>query len=139
MFIEISLDKISMGLKPLLIKFQLPPLKDERKRSFLVTSPGAEKQLPLQKTLEPTSCSTTLASTIHYQNCPISELITVIPPSKNCYLLHFFFIISRTVLLPSIQPETETLDFSTHALPRNLYKIFPPPEHKQRQRFQTSW
>ena len=30
------------------------------------------------------------------------------------------FIIPRTVLLSSIQPEGETLDFSTHAFPRNL-------------------
>ena len=30
------------------------------------------------------------------------------------------FIISRTALLPSIQPEAETLDFSTHELPRNF-------------------
>ena len=30
------------------------------------------------------------------------------------------FIIPRTVLLSSIQPEAETLYFSTHALPRNL-------------------
>ena len=42
------------------------------------------------------------------------------------------FIIPRTVLLSSIHPETETLDFSTDALPRNLQKIFPPREHKQR-------
>ena len=61
MFVEIYVDKISMGLKPLLIKFQFPPNRDERKHSFLVTSPSAEKQLPLQKTLEPqnlepTSC-----------------------------------------------------------------------------------
>ena len=43
------------------------------------------------------------------------------------------FIIPRIVLLSFIQPEAETLDFSTHALPRNLLKIFPPHEHKQRQ------
>ena len=30
------------------------------------------------------------------------------------------FIIPRTVLLSSIQLEAETLDFSAHALPRNL-------------------
>ena len=72
MFVEISVDKISMGLKSLLIKFQLLPHKDERKRPFLVTLPSAEKQLPLQKTLEPTSCSPTLATTIHDRNFPIS-------------------------------------------------------------------
>ena len=81
-----------------------------------------EKQLSLQKPLEPGSCSTTLATTIHDQNCPISELMTVFPPSNNCYLSHFFFIILRKVLLPSIQPETETLDLPTHELPRNLIK-----------------
>ena len=122
MFVEISVDKISMGLKSLLTKFKLPPHKDEIKRSFLVTSPSVEKQLSLQETLEPTSCSTTLATSIHDRNCPISELMTVLPPSNNCYLLHFFFIIPRTVLLPSIQPETETLDLPTHELPRNLIK-----------------
>ena len=35
------------------------------------------------------------------------------------------FIIPRTLLLPSIQPEAETLDFSTHALP----KIFRKSSH----------
>ena len=42
------------------------------------------------------------------------------------------FIIQRIVLLSSIQPKAETLDFSTHAcaLSRNLLKIFPPHEHK---------
>ena len=40
------------------------------------------------------------------------------------------FIIPPIVLLSSIQPEAETLDFSTHALPRNLLKIFQPHEHK---------
>ena len=48
------------------------------------------------------------------------------------------FIIPRTVLLSSTQPEAETLDFSTHALPRNLLRIFPPREYKQRQRCQQS-
>ena len=33
-----------------------------------------------------------------------------------------FFIIPRTVLLSSIQPEAETLDLSTHAFPRNFRK-----------------
>ena len=44
----------------------------------------------------------------------------------SCYLYIFqdsqitlLFIIPRTVLLSSIQPEAETLNFSTHALPRN--------------------
>ena len=34
--------------------------------------------------------------------------------------LALLFIIPHTVLLAFIQPEAETLDFSTHALPRNL-------------------
>ena len=33
----------SMGLKSLWTEFQLPPHKDERKHSFLVTSPSVEK------------------------------------------------------------------------------------------------
>ena len=43
------------------------------------------------------------------------------------------------VLLSSIQCKAETLDFSTHPLPRNLLKIFPPYEHKQRQHCQAIW
>ena len=53
--------------------------------------------------------------------------------------LTLLFIIPRIVLLSSIQPEAETLDFSTHALPRNLLKMFPPHEHKQRQHCQAIW
>ena len=49
------------------------------------------------------------------------------------------FIIPRIVLLSSIHPKAETLDFSTHPLPRNLLKIFPPHEHKQRQHCQAIW
>ena len=39
-----------------------------------------------------------------------------------CLFVQFtlLFIIQRTLLLPSIEHEAETLDFSTHALPRNL-------------------
>ena len=47
------------------------------------------------------------------------------------------FIIPRTVLLSSMQPEAETLDFSTHALPSNIKKIFPPREYKQRRHCQA--
>ena len=36
----------------------------------------------------------------------------------SCFTI--LFIIPRTVLLSSIQLEAETLDFLTHALPRNL-------------------
>ena len=53
---------------------------------------------------------------------------------NSSFMCTLLFIIPRTVLLSLIQPEAETLDFSTHALPRNLQKIFPPREHKQRQR-----
>ena len=42
---------------------------------------------------------------------------------KNLWsLLTILFIIPRTVLLSSVQPKVETLDFSTHALSRNLRK-----------------
>ena len=51
----------------------------------------------------------------------------------------FLFIIPRIVLLSSIQPKAETLDLSTHALPRNLLKIFPPHEHEQWQHCQAIW
>ena len=37
----------------------------------------------LQETLEPTSCSTTLATEIHDRNCTMSELVAVLPPSNN--------------------------------------------------------
>ena len=37
-----------------------------------------------------------------------------------CVIITLLFIIPRTVLLSSIQPEAETRDFSTHALLRNL-------------------
>ena len=57
----------------------------------------------------------------------------------NQNLFTLLFIIQRTVLLSSIKPEAETLDFSTHALLRNLLKIFPPRERKQRQRYQATW
>ena len=49
------------------------------------------------------------------------------------------FIIPRAVLLSSTQRKAETLDFSTHALPRNLLEIFPPREYEQRQRCQAIW
>ena len=38
----------------------------------------------------------------------------------NGIIITLLFIIPRTLLLSSIQPEAETLDFLTHALPRNL-------------------
>ena len=37
----------SMGMKSMYTKFQLPSRRDERKHSFLVTSPSVEKRLPL--------------------------------------------------------------------------------------------
>ena len=57
----------------------------------------------------------------------------------NAVLFTLLFIIPRIALLSSTQPEAETLDFSTHALPRNLLKIFPPYEHRQGQHCQAIW
>ena len=40
----------------------------------------------------------------------------------SSFMFTRLFIIPRTVLLSSIQPEPETLDFSAHGSPRNLWK-----------------
>ena len=39
---------------------------------------------------------------------------------ERSFMFTLLFIIPRTVLLAFIQPEAQILDFSTHALPRNL-------------------
>ena len=51
--------------------------------------------------------------------------------------IYTVFIIPRIVLLASIQPKAETLDFSTYAIPRNLLKIFPPHEYKPKWAIKT--
>ena len=48
-----------MGLKFLWTKFQLPPKKDERKHSFLLTLPSAEKRLSLVPNIFITLAATT--------------------------------------------------------------------------------
>ena len=57
---------------------------------------------------------------------------------KLCIWYYTSFIIPRTVLFSSIQPEVQTLNFSTLAILRNLQKILRTREHKQRQRCQAS-
>ena len=46
--------------------------------------------------------------------------VGVIMLKNSSFMFTLLFIIPRTVLLSSIQPEAESLDFSTTALPRNL-------------------
>ena len=136
---KITLDKMiqfidTMQLKP---RFQLKPLENLLKEGFFEEE-AIEKANQFIAFLKSKAEETSEKTSTRKEKLVQKEQLT-----KSQLTLHQLFtlpfIIPHTVPLSSIQPEAETLCFSTHAVIRNLQKISPQREHKQRQRCQAIW